>query len=197
MTEADAILAVIIVDAAARILFASRKAETVLADEGGLAMDGSAVSAQDPAAARALRRLIAGCAGNPGGAGGIVDVSRGDRRSPLHVLVAPAERETEHSDMCWLGIGRPAAILIVIDREQKHRLDKEQLRRRFGLTSAEASVAIEILKGDGAKMAAMRLGILPSTARSHLKHVFAKTGAVRQADLVRLLLQGATGNCEW
>ena len=181
---------VIIVDMAARILFVNRRAETILADESGLAKCHGAVRARDPAAERQLRLAIADCTARTlSTPGGKVDIPRGADRPPLRVLVAPAERETDHSNMRWLRTARPAAILILIDREQKQRPDKEQLRRRFGLTSAEVSVAFEILKGGGTKAAAVRLGILPSTVRSHLKQIFQKTGTFRQAELVRLLLE--------
>ena len=204
MADADLILAavaealdrlecgIIIVDAKARILFASRSAETTLAGRCGLAVNDRAVTTRDRSAARGLRRRIAGCdAGTLGSAGGLVDIPREEGRSPLQVLVAPVERAADHWDMGWLGNAQPVAILIINDREEQHRVDKQQLRRRFGLTGAEASVAIEIAKGDGTKAAAMRLGISPTTARSHLKQIFEKTGAVRQAGLVRLLLQNA------
>ena len=188
---------VIIVDAAAKILFVNRRAETILADESGLAKSHSAVRARDPSAERQLRRAIADCTARTlSSTGGKVDIPRGVGRPPLCVLVAPAERKTDHSNMGWLRIARPAAILILVDREEKQRPDKEQLRRRFGLTNAEVSVALEILKGGGTKAAAVRLGILPSTVRSHLKQIFQKTGTVRQAELVRLLLEESAGDSD-
>ena len=61
------------------------------------------------------------------------------------------------------------------------------IRAFFGLTPAEAGLAHEITRGDGLSRCAHRLGITISTARSHLKHVFEKTGTKRQAELVRLL----------
>jgi DNA-binding CsgD family transcriptional regulator len=67
------------------------------------------------------------------------------------------------------------------------------LRRRFGLTSAEAAFAAEILKGDGRRAAARRCGIAEETAKTHLSRIFEKTGAHRQAELVRLLLGAAGG----
>jgi len=63
------------------------------------------------------------------------------------------------------------------------------LRERFGLTAAEAALALEIVKGDGRQAAAGRLGITVGTARSHLTRIFDKTGVRHQAELVRLLLQ--------
>ncbi|MCW6506777.1 helix-turn-helix transcriptional regulator [Lichenifustis flavocetrariae] len=58
----------------------------------------------------------------------------------------------------------------------------------FGLTPAEARLAYEMAHGDGLGACARRLGITPNTARTHLKHVFEKTGTRRQAELLRLLL---------
>jgi DNA-binding CsgD family transcriptional regulator len=56
------------------------------------------------------------------------------------------------------------------------------------LTPAEADFALEIVKGDGRAAAAARFGISVGTARTHLTHIFDKTGVRRQAELVRLLL---------
>ena len=63
-----------------------------------------------------------------------------------------------------------------------------QLRRRFGLTKAEAAFALEIAKGDGIQASADRLGVSLSTARTHLARIFEKTDTRRQAELVRLLM---------
>jgi DNA-binding CsgD family transcriptional regulator len=92
--------------------------------------------------------------------------------------------------MAWLGAARPVAIVMVNDPERQQRVRKEHLRRRFGLTSAEADVALEILKGDGRDASAARLGIAPATVTAHLSHIFEKTGVCRQAEVVRLLMQG-------
>ncbi|HLW26409.1 MAG TPA: helix-turn-helix transcriptional regulator, partial [Kiloniellales bacterium] len=61
----------------------------------------------------------------------------------------------------------------------------------FGLTAAEAELALEIMRGDGREAAAARLGITVATVRTHLLHIFEKTGVHRQAELVRLLLDRA------
>jgi DNA-binding CsgD family transcriptional regulator len=58
---------------------------------------------------------------------------------------------------------------------------------RFGLTPAEAAVALEVAKGDGRAAAAARLGIRDNTVRTHLSAIFLKLGINRQAQLVRLL----------
>ena len=73
---------------------------------------------------------------------------------------------------------QPSAILFVNDPERD-------------VTRAEAALALELLPGRGLQVAADRLRITLTTARTHLAHVFEKTGTTRQAELVRLILQSA------
>jgi DNA-binding CsgD family transcriptional regulator len=61
------------------------------------------------------------------------------------------------------------------------------------LTPAEAVVAIQMLRGQGLQAAAKERRVTLSTVRIHLQRVFEKTGAHRQAELVRLLLNVQAG----
>ena len=114
---------------------------------------------------------------------------RGAGRAPLRVVVAPFRAEAAELDTAWLAVARPVAILMITDPEHRQQGRSESLRRRFGLTPAEADVASEILKGDGREAAAARLGVAVTTVRAHLTHIFEKTGVRRQAELGRLLLE--------
>lgn len=58
----------------------------------------------------------------------------------------------------------------------------------FGLTPAEARVAVLLANGLNLAQIAEKVGITEKTARSYSKQAFTKTGVNRQADLVRLLL---------
>ena len=58
----------------------------------------------------------------------------------------------------------------------------------YHLTAAEHRLARALIQGIAVKEYARMASLAPSTVRSHLKQLFAKTGAHRQADLVRLLL---------
>ena len=59
--------------------------------------------------------------------------------------------------------------------------------RSLGLTAAEARLAAKLVQGLRVADAGAALGMTSSTARWHLKNIFAKTGTRRQADLLRLL----------
>lgn len=62
------------------------------------------------------------------------------------------------------------------------------LRSHFGLTPAEARLALQLVAGETLRSAAAKLGISYETVRTHLKTIFNKTGTCRQAELVVVLV---------
>ena len=82
----------------------------------------------------------------------------------------------------------PRALVVIIDPELQPEPSTELLRRLYGLTQAEAEVAVRVLRGDGRKPIADELSVTLATVKTHLQHVFDKTDTHRQAELVRLLL---------
>jgi DNA-binding CsgD family transcriptional regulator len=57
------------------------------------------------------------------------------------------------------------------------------LRSGFGLTQAEARVALAITRGESLNEIARARGVTVATARTQLKSVFSKTQTHRQAEL--------------
>jgi len=62
------------------------------------------------------------------------------------------------------------------------------LRWHFGLTSAEARLALHLVTGETLRSAAAKLSISYQTARTHLKNIFKKTATGRQTQLVLVIL---------
>jgi DNA-binding CsgD family transcriptional regulator len=62
------------------------------------------------------------------------------------------------------------------------------LRCHFGLTPAEARLALHLVAGEALRPAAVKLSISYETARTHLKNIFGKTGTRRQAELVIVIV---------
>lgn len=58
----------------------------------------------------------------------------------------------------------------------------------FGLTPAEACLVAGLVAGYSLEQYAVRRGVSLGTVRGQLKQVLGKTGATRQAELVRLVL---------
>jgi DNA-binding CsgD family transcriptional regulator len=64
----------------------------------------------------------------------------------------------------------------------------DRLRSHFGLTPAEARLALHLVTGETLRSAAAKLSISYETARTHLKNIFNKTGICRQTQLVVVIL---------
>jgi DNA-binding CsgD family transcriptional regulator len=165
-------VAVIIVDAKARVLFANEVAERELRAQSGLT------------SLPELQRLVRACsqtsAGNGTSAGGVIMVERIDG-IPLLLSIAPLRAR-------GLGFGpsQPAAIITFSDPRVRP-IDESTLVRAYGLTRSEARLASALAAGVSLAEHAQRERTTTATARTHLKHIFEKTGWRRQADLVRAL----------
>lgn len=82
---------------------------------------------------------------------------------------------------------REAFLLTLHPREPAKAPDPWMLQSALGLTAAEARVAVEIYGGATLREAAARIGIRESTAKTHLKSIFARQRLEKQTDLVRLI----------
>ena len=86
------------------------------------------------------------------------------------------------------GAERIAALVLIRDPDA-NRLDAERVGDLLGLTAAESRLAVLLGQGRSVRDIARELDRSENTVRWTLKNVLSKTGAARQADLVRLLLQ--------
>jgi DNA-binding CsgD family transcriptional regulator len=171
---------VILVDATAKVLFANRAAEAILADASGLRVERGRLAAGRTPDDGALARAIAMAAVKSVGA--TIAISRGERR-PLVVTAVPAK-----GDVYPFLHERRSAMLFIKDPERSAGPLLTTFARHFDLTPAQAALAREIVRADGVAAAAARLGIAYATARTHLLNIFHKTGTRRQTELVRLIL---------
>ncbi len=58
----------------------------------------------------------------------------------------------------------------------------------YGLTKSELRVLLAMLPGLGVKQVAEELGIGESTVKTHLQHIYSKTGTSKQTELLRLFM---------
>ncbi len=68
------------------------------------------------------------------------------------------------------------------------------LRRAYGLTAAEARLALALDRGGTLVEIAARLGVSYETVRAQLKAAFTKTGTRKQRDLLALVIKATSGN---
>ena len=68
----------------------------------------------------------------------------------------------------------------------------ETIAKLYKLTPSEIRILLGVVEYDGIASVASALGISQQTVRTHLKHIFEKTGKRRQAELIKLLAEFAS-----
>jgi DNA-binding CsgD family transcriptional regulator len=178
--------AIILLGADGRVLHANRAAQELLRAGNGLQLGRDGLLAAHNGDAAALRRLVADAVDNNGamsGADGVLAIRRPAPLPPLTMVVAPIRAE-----LAWPGLAQPRCAVFVTDPTRLPQPDLAALRKLYGLSRAEAAVALAVCRGQGLAAASAALGIHLSTTRTHLQRVFEKTDTRRQAELARLLL---------
>lgn len=169
------------------IAFMNRRAERILAAGDGLAIRHECIVADNHQDNEQLWKLLRNTIGArskgipaPGGA---MAVSRPSGRRSYAITVAPGAGMP-------LIAGVPAAwaLVFIADPAVHAELPAERIARLYGLTAAEAQLAVALATGQTLNEYAEAHALSMHTVRSALKQVFAKTATCRQAELVRLLL---------
>jgi DNA-binding CsgD family transcriptional regulator len=180
---------VILLDERGAPIVTNRSADRILAMNDGLTLDRDGPRAALAEQTRELQRALAGAAmtGASKGedAGAVLRLARPSGRPALEVVVTPIRQATSP-----LFDRRATAAIFVAESDAQAERPPERLRRIYGLTPMEAEVASRIASGMGLGEISDALGISIHTVRGHLKQLFRKTGAHRQAELVRVLLTG-------
>jgi len=173
-----------LVDAAGQLRHANREAERLLAQRDGLRVTGGRLSAGGDLGQR-LEALIHRAAGRDahGRSGGSMMMTTPLGGRSLSLTVAPLSGERALSPF------GPWVLVCVTDLSANVKLPEQALRELFGLTAAEARVALALFEGASPREAAESLGVSVITVRNQLASVFEKTETHRQADLVRLMMR--------
>ena len=176
----------ILVGSTGRIVHANTSGLAMLDDGSVIRGKGGKLTATDAQGERVLQDIFLSAAGGDaaiGGKGAAVPLtsSHGERYI-AHVLplTAGARRRA--------GIAHAAVAALFVRKaalDVPHPL--EAIANTFALTPAEMRVLMMIVQVGGVPEVAPVLGISETTVKTHLQHVFAKTGTSRQADLVKLV----------
>lgn len=180
-------LAVIFLDGRCRVVEMNASARKLLDAGDGLRLERGVLTAFDTRADVLLQQMIFGAAAVATGRllqhGGALSLARPHGRRPLSAIVAPTGAT---------GIfpaSRSASVVVLVEEPaQKATVPFAAFTKSYGLSPAEAGVALRLVNGMSLRQTAVALGIRDNTVRSHLKRIFAKTGARRQSDLVRRVL---------
>ncbi|APE35948.1 LuxR family transcriptional regulator [Nocardia mangyaensis] len=176
---------IMIITADAALVFANSMATDITSRADGLAVDAFGYLHAAPTTTHhRLRRLIESAASSERVSGNVA-VPRASGGRPLIVRITSLDGDA------GTGPWQRSALALVIDPEHDPDPDPAVLHEVYGLTEAETTVAMAVLRGDGLPAVADQLSVSVYTARTHLQHIFAKTHTHRQAELVRLLLTSA------
>ena len=177
--------AVVLTDAHCEILHANRSAERMITRGSPIRSIRRVLAAGTSSASRDLRKAILTAArheAQPGATSAAIRLT--DAEQPpayAHVLpMATGDLRTR------LQPNAVAAIFIGVPDEHN---GIGLLARAFNLTAAEIRVMESLMAGHTLAETARHFGIARSTAKTHLDHIFAKTGVSRQTELVRLTMQ--------
>ncbi len=175
--------AVVLTNEHGTILHANRAAEHMLDEGGPIQSPQGVLQATAPSAASELRSAITLAAGNEAGIGktGLAIRLTEPDVPPIFAHVLPLTGSDFRTRL------QPAAVAAVFIGAPPDAQDgADAVAAAFGLTPAETTVLASLFAGRTLAGTAAALGIAGTTAKTHLEHIFLKTGVTRQAELMRL-----------
>jgi DNA-binding CsgD family transcriptional regulator len=174
---------IFLVDAQCRIVHANAAGRSMLLEDDVLRSIGGRLVARDAQANQDLRKIVAnGGVGMEAGRGAFSLIAHDGERYVAYLMPL--------ASLARNGIEAPLKTVAAAVFVSKAELDDQSygglVARAFGLTPAELRVLLAIVEVGGVPETSETLGIAETTVKTHLYRVFSKTGASRQADLVKL-----------
>jgi DNA-binding CsgD family transcriptional regulator len=176
----------ILVDARGQIVHANASGHTLLAEGSVLGTAGRKLAANDAKAEQALHEVFL-AAGNG-------DAAVGSKGIAVPLTTRAGETYVAHVLPLTSGARRRAgatyravAAIFVHRAALTTPSPPEAIAKAYKLTPTELRVLLAIVEIGGVTEVADALGIAESTVKTHLLRLYAKTGASRHADLVKLV----------
>jgi DNA-binding CsgD family transcriptional regulator/PAS domain-containing protein len=180
-----------LLDADGRIVHANAAGREMLQGDDFLRSVGGRLVARDVQVHQALRDIFA-AAGSDAAAIGVKGIALplaalNGERYVAHVLpLSPQVRQQA-------ALGTKTVVALFVGKAALESSGPaDAIGKAFRLTPAELRVLLAIVDVGGVPEVATALGVAESTVKTHLGRLFEKTGAARQADLVRLVAGFAT-----
>jgi len=175
-----------LVDAEGRLIHANAAGNAVLAGSDVLTSVRGRLAACDRRAQQTLRDIFA--------AAGQGDTALGNRGIAVPLIGKSGERYVAHVLPLTSGARRRAGIVytaaaaLFVRRAALVASSTSQvIGETFKLTPTELRVLLAIIEVGGIPEVATAFGVADTTVRTHVNRLFEKTGATRQADLVKLV----------
>jgi DNA-binding NarL/FixJ family response regulator len=170
--------AVVFLDADGAIAFANAAAKKSAEQGAPFVLGPNGVTLQRPAADRALREAVSQIrTGDIGGGAQSIDLGQDWSAS-----IVPAGSGLRSAP------GGAAAILSLRKVAPGAPAPMDALAAKFDFTPREMQVFMGIVQFGGVPEVAQMFGLAQTTVRSHLQHIFDKTGVRDQRDLIRIAM---------
>ncbi len=173
-------VAVVLTDAELRIVHANAAAQAMLASRDPIRTERGRLALRPSAVAAKLGIAVRQAANNEASKHPIPALGANGAPYVLHVL------PLNHDELRPGLAPSAAAAIFVAPPVSPMTAPNDALAALFDLTLAESHVFAQIAEGKTQAEIARALDIEIGTVKTHLLHIFAKTGTHRQADLVRL-----------
>lgn len=179
--------AVIVVDAAHRVVFSNNRGTELLGSNDGMALanDGRLKLAHSGEARRLrslLDRIFSSGSGLKKEFGAALHVSRKTGRRPYQVVISRIFESSFQSNR-----EEALAMIIVSDPEDSIAPSDRVLVELFDMTATEARITSLLTDGLDINEVCKELKVTCNTVRTHLKHIFSKTDTHRQSELITLI----------
>lgn len=169
-------LPVLVCDQSGAVLAMTSLAEACIATSAVMALENRVLRLADAAEQRMLARALHNAiAGFPRVASTLV--VRGRHNNPLILEVMPMPRREQSFGFAARALVMMRGIPASTERQRSF------LQMVYGLTEAEADVALQLAAGLSPKAIAASRHVAVGTVRTQMKQVFAKTGVRRQSEL--------------
>jgi DNA-binding CsgD family transcriptional regulator len=171
---------VVLLDRRARVIYSNAAAASLSSDDSVLCVRNGMIAARSDLHASRFASLIRSVLSGMTAAS--ISLPRSGDGRPITV-VASSVRGRDVGRFADHHMPDAAVLLLMIDP----KIPSAWIMEAYGLTQAEARVALAASSGTTIAETAEQLGLSSNTVKTHLRKVFDKTGVSRQAELVRLV----------
>ena len=185
------VFGVYLVDRRGRILFMNGAGDRQVRTSNALRIGNSRLAPLDPTAqAKLTEGIIKATTDKAETPSGVVTTLAlpGEEHAGLVATILPLNRGERQT---LSGTSGAAAVVFVQDPIAAASPSGEGFAQLYDLTPSEMRVLLAMSPGLSANKAAEVIGISETTVKTHLRHIYAKTGTSKQTELMRLFAGSA------
>ena len=177
-------IGVVLLDRSAKVLFANASAQS-LSGNGDMLRINANIATLAAGQTRRLSDLVRSVLDGGTSMRSVSLPARGSGRPLLVVASSIAATMLDRSEV--RNLRRAAAVLLICDPDRPTEISESWMAQAYGLTVAEARVALAVGTGATISSAARRLKVSTNTVKTHLGRVYEKTGTASKAELAHLM----------